>query len=107
MALFQLGAPFIQCMHMNKRPVPSVPQGAVSTWATNQMAAMECAVILVCVGRLFVETAVFTKAVWTTMNAVRNTDTGVLLVSLQSILSMRAIPAEYQSVPTLKFEFNC
>ena len=94
MALFQLAAPFIQCTHTNKRPVPSVPQGAVPTWATNQMTVMECVVASAVAGHGCVETAVFNKAVWTTTTAVRNSDFGALLVSLQSVSAAQAIPAE-------------
>lgn len=76
MALFQLVTPFNMCilfMHINRRILlaQNVPQEAAPTWVTNQMAAMECVVVLVTAGRLFVATAVFTKDVWTTTTAVQ------------------------------------
>ena len=80
MALFQLINPCIQCMHINKRPVLSVPQGAVPTGVINQMTAMECVVSNAIAGTGCVKTAVFTKAALITITAVRNTDTGALLV---------------------------
>ena len=79
---------------MNKRPVLNVPQGAAPTGATDQMTVMECVVSDAIAGIGCVKTAVFTKAVWTTMTAVRNTDTGALLVSLHSVSAAQAIPAE-------------
>ena len=95
MALFQHTTTCIQCMHMNKqiRLVPNVPRAAAPTWATGQMAAKECVVILATAGGGCVATAVFTKAVWTTMSAVQNTDIGALLVSFRLVSAAQAIPA--------------
>ena len=95
MTLFQLATPFNTCLctHMN-RPVLSVPQGDVPTWATSQETVMECVVDCAVAGVGCVETAVFTKAVWTTMTAVQNLDFGALLASLHLVSAARAIPVE-------------
>ena len=98
MALFQLINQCIQCTHINNRPVPSVPRGAVPTGATGQGTVMECVVSNAIAGSFCVETAVFTKAVWTTMTAVWKRDFGALLVQLHSISAAQAIPAKYVDI---------
>ena len=56
------------------------------------MDAMECVVVLAAAGRLFVETAVFTKAVWTTTSAVQEMDTSATPALLAWLLVGSAIP---------------
>ena len=85
-------------MHtVNKRLVVGVPQEAVPTWVTNQEDVMECVVANVLVGGGCVETAVFTKDVWTTMIAVQEMASSVtpaVLVYFLVVFVALDIPAE-------------
>ena len=56
------------------------------------MNAMEYVVVLAAAGRLFVETAVFIKAVWTTMSAVLGMDTSAIPALLAWLLVGSAVP---------------